>query len=63
MVANWLEGTLLLSPENERDEQALSALAEACTPRPSGSVTRPQAVWHEKPVPETRTGLAEGNGA
>jgi hypothetical protein len=32
MIANWIAGCLLLSPESDEDEQALRALAEACPP-------------------------------
>lgn len=48
MIANWLESTLILSPENERDEQALSALAQGCTPLPKEAMTRTRVIAEER---------------
>lgn len=50
MIANWMERTLILSPEKDADEQALKALAAACAPM----------IWDAAPPP---SGLAQGSGA
>lgn len=32
MIANWMEGSLILTPEKDKDQQTLKALAAACEP-------------------------------
>lgn len=41
MIANWLEKTLVLTPEKESDFVSLNVLAAACNPR-NWSHTPPQ---------------------
>jgi hypothetical protein len=53
MIANWLEGTLILTPENERDQQALSALAEACTRLPEEPKLSKEVLRGERPIAES----------
>lgn len=44
MIANWMEGALILSPESDNDTQTLKALAAAC----------PEMMWWAEPPQENK---------